>query len=502
MKTNRMLNTHSRIVSLLVFLFAFMFLFSGIAYSAYEFYHNSKLRLPTKLQELVKNKPRVSEQTLKLYRVHQGKYLFQVLPDQEVQLIPPEMMEYTPTKAQIDESLRVAPNVLKYQSYYKILKRVPVVPICFTTVDHRAKQTSIKDQKDRNTCVAHAAMAGLEVGYSSTTLNLSENYAYYKFLGSSTTKVCQDPGLKTIDAADLMTANKMSEESCWPYVGSLSGLGCPTPSGWPTAACAAVAKYQVTSHKKIWRLDTLTTDEGEWINNPKYLESILCAGHDIVAGFWVAGWPTGAKGIIDVTNGAGILGGHAMLIVGYVRTSDPSHGGGYFIIKNSWGTDKGQAGYVYLTYDYIRTYAKYGFYITDVLLPKKPDLTVAISGPATAKPGQNLGKSIKVQLTNKGTAPARNVVIDLVISSNNTVPVKLATYSLSYSDDVLLKGGRENVAAIAPGATINVTLNGTNQIPANTKPGKYYLGVVADPGNTIDELKEDNNTATMSIIIK
>lgn len=503
MKTSCILKGRSRIVSLLVFLFAFMFIFSGIAYSASDKFHDiSKLRLPTKLQELVKNKPRASEQTLKLYRVHQGRYLFQVLPGEEVQLIPPDKMEYTPTKAQIEESLKVAPNVLKYQSYYKIIKRVPPVPICFTTVDHRANQTPIKNQKTRNTCVAHAAMAGLEIGYGSTTLNLSENYAYYKFLGSSPANVCADPGLMTIDAADLMTANKMSEESCWPYVDSLSGLGCPSPSGWPTASCAAVAKYQVTSHKKILRNDSLTTDEGEYINNPKYLESVLCAGHDIVAGFWVAGWPYGATGIIDVTNGASIAGGHAMLIVGYVRTTDPSHGGGYFIIKNSWGTNKGQAGYVYLTYDYIRTYAKYGFYITGVLLPKKPDLTVNILGPATAKPGQNLGKSIKVKLTNKGTVTAKNVVIDLVISSNNTVPVKFAVYNPSYSDDVLLKGGRENVASIAPGATIVVTLNGTNQIPANTKPGKYYLGVVADPGKTIDELNEGNNTATTPITIQ
>ncbi|MCX5844373.1 MAG: hypothetical protein NT022_11645 [Deltaproteobacteria bacterium] len=503
MKTNRILNTRSRIISLLAFLFAFMFIFSGIAYSAGEKFHDiSKLRLPTKLQELVKNKPRVSEQTLKLYRMHQGRYLFQVLPGEEVQLISPELMEYTPTKAQIDQSLQVAPNVLKYQSYYKSMKRVTLVPICAATIDHSAKQTPIKDQGSRGTCVAHAAMAGLEVGYGSTALNLSENYAYYKFLGSNPAIVCADPGLKTIDAADLMTVNKMSEESCWPYVGTLSGLGCATPSGWPVGACAAVAKYQVTSHKKIWRLDTLTSDEGEYINNPKYLESILCAGHEIVAGFHVAGWPSGAKGIIDVTSGSPIQGGHAMLIVGYVRTTDPSHGGGYFIIKNSWGTNKGQAGYVYLTYDYIRTYAKYGFYITGVLLPKKPDLTVTISGPATAKPGQNLGKSIKVKLTNKGTVTAKNVVIDLVISSNNTVPVKFAVYNPSYSDDVLLKGGRENVASIAPGATIDVTLNGTNQIPANTKPGKYYLGVVADPGKTIDELNEGNNTATTPITIQ
>ena len=92
-------------------------------------------------------------------------------------------------------------------------------------------------------------------------------------------------------------------------------------------------------------------------------------------------------------------------------------------------------------------------------------------------------------------------MIDLVLSSNNVIPVTTAVYNASYSDDVLLKGGREFVASIAAGATINVKLNGTNQIPANTPPGNYYLGVVADGGKTIAELDESNNTGSTSIVI-
>ena len=59
------------------------------------------------------------------------------------------------------------------------------------------------------------------------------------------------------------------------------------------------------------------------------------------------------------------VGGHAMLIVGYdkSKTTYPEE---YFIVKNSWGTSCGQSGYIYLSYDYIRTYAKYGYYITGV----------------------------------------------------------------------------------------------------------------------------------------
>jgi C1A family cysteine protease len=497
MTTKRFLATIS---GLLIALFALTFIANDVAISQPVQIDVSKLKLPSQLLDRMKTKRQVSADVLRLYSVRNNKFLFRALPELEVELISPELMEYTPSSEQVRQSLQVHPEVLKYQSYYKLLRGIKIVPICFSTVDHRSKQTPIKNQGSRGTCVAHAAMAGLEVAYGSTTLDLNENYAYYKFLGSSTSQVCNDPGLRTIDAADLMTTYPMCLETYWPYVSSLSGLGCPTPSGWPTATCADNAVYQVTSHKKIWRNDTATVDAGEYINNPKYLESILCSGYDIVIGLYVAGWPSGGQGIIDVVNGASIAGGHAMVIVGYNRNGDANIGGGYFILKNSWGTGYGQSGYYYLSYDYIRTYSKYGFYITGVV--KKPDLTVSILGPATAKPGQELGTSIKVKVTNRGTVEAKNVVLDLVLSSNTTVPVKFATYSASYSDDVLLKGGRENIASIPAGATVSVVLNGSNQIPTNTPKGKHYLGAVVDPGKAINELKEDNNTDTAPITIQ
>jgi C1A family cysteine protease len=56
-------------------------------------------------------------------------------------------------------------------------------------------------------------------------------------------------------------------------------------------------------------------------------------------------------------------GGHAMLIVGYDRTSGPMP---YFIVKNSWGTDIEHGGYYHFSYDYLRTYAKYGYIVYNV----------------------------------------------------------------------------------------------------------------------------------------
>jgi C1A family cysteine protease len=58
-------------------------------------------------------------------------------------------------------------------------------------------------------------------------------------------------------------------------------------------------------------------------------------------------------------------GSHIVHIVGYITNSDleskmsvpPGSGGGYFIVKNSWGAWFGDAGYVYLPVDYVKANA-------------------------------------------------------------------------------------------------------------------------------------------------
>jgi hypothetical protein len=327
------------------------------------------LRGSPRVSKILETKPRMSQQVASLYRMVDGKPRFRAARDREFELIPLALMDVTPSAAELEQSRLVPQNVRVLAPYYTVAKLDPKIlaQLGCTGVDRRGQQTPIKDQGGRGTCVAHAGLAALEVAYKPLSLDLSENYGYYKFEGSSEAEVCLDNGLNTQTSGQLMTDHGMSPETCWPYVSSLSGIDCPVPieTPWPVSTCSTQAKYGVTSHHKINRKDDLAEDVGEWINNPKYLESVLCAGHDIVAGFFVVGWPAGVTGVIDAVQGESI-GGHAMVIVGFVRTADPAHGGGYFILKNSWGTGLGQSGYVYLSYDYMRVYSKYGYYITGV----------------------------------------------------------------------------------------------------------------------------------------
>jgi C1A family cysteine protease len=105
------------------------------------------------------------------------------------------------------------------------------------------------------------------------------------------------------------------------------------------------------------------------IRDTRTLERLLQEGHDIVFGTIVAWRNADAANIIDVRLGPSGqplfgAGGHAMVIAGFRRSGEGTDNRPFFIVKNSWGTSYGHDGYLYLTYDYIRTYAKYGYTTT------------------------------------------------------------------------------------------------------------------------------------------
>jgi len=81
----------------------------------------------------------------------------------------------------------------------------------------------------------------------------------------------------------------------------------------------------------------------------------------VAAGFL---WPTslqfkdtlGIKMMVVPASKAGVFDGHSVALVGY-KKSNLFPGGGYFIIRNSWGSNWGEEGYAYMPFEYVAKYA-------------------------------------------------------------------------------------------------------------------------------------------------
>lgn len=240
--------------------------------------------------------------------------------------------------------------------------------ICGDNVDRRPFQTPVKDQDDRGTCVCFASLGNLEALWKAANQNqdidLSEQYANWLYMHFAGLPWCED-GLRTTLAANYLSKYGVCAEVFCPYEDLATVKNHCAATDGPATGTKQVATFGIGNYTLIDRLGPLGLS-GPSIANTDYLEGFLCAGKDIVFGTHVAWGTPDANGVLDVIldqygNPLDSRGGHAMIIVGYDRR--PTTPIPYFILKNSWGTTYGNAGYLYLSYDYIRQYGKYGYVV-------------------------------------------------------------------------------------------------------------------------------------------
>lgn len=215
-------------------------------------------------------------------------------------------------------------------------------PLKHNMVDLSSYCTSVKNQGSIGSCTAFAVVGLMEYIHKRALNNgeediYSEKFTYYDTrvnqLGWPAT---EDSGAYLRNAMASVVQAGAAPESKFPYNSSFSEI--PSREVFDSAE-----KNQVISYANI-------PDGTDDISRQECLNSckqILQEGHPIVGGFvcYDSLW-SAENGVIPGPGGT-IIGGHAILIIGYDDANNR------FKFKNSWSTQWGENGYGYLPYEYL-----------------------------------------------------------------------------------------------------------------------------------------------------
>lgn len=198
------------------------------------------------------------------------------------------------------------------------------------SIDWNAKGalTPIKNQGQCGSCWAFSATEQLESDY---------------FLKYGTLKELAPQQIVSCDTA-MNGCGGGNPISGWQYVNSYGGQDAskdyPYTSGLTqqTGTCSAL-KSDVTESVSStigYEISSSPADE------PNMLKQIELSPMSIVADAEL--WQTYVSGVITASSGCGTTPDHAIQLTGYNAP------GNYWIVRNSWGTDWGENGYVYVAY--------------------------------------------------------------------------------------------------------------------------------------------------------
>ena len=219
------------------------------------------------------------------------------------------------------------------------------------TVDLRAWFSPVEDQGNLGSCTANAGMGVLEY---------FERRAFGKYIDGSRLflyKVTRDLLGWTGDTGAFLRTT----------MGALALFGAPPEKFWPYVIgrfddepSAFLYSFGADFRAvKYYRLDPPGTTPTVLLSR---IKTNLAAGIPSMFGFTVYASisQAAASGKIPYpTLGEAIRGGHAMVVAGYddgiVIKNMPSgpQTTGAFLVRNSWGTAWGDAGYGWLPYDYV-----------------------------------------------------------------------------------------------------------------------------------------------------
>lgn len=211
------------------------------------------------------------------------------------------------------------------------------------SVDLRDKMPPVYDQGQLGSCTANAIGGNIEYIQGiqgETEFTPSRLFIYYneRVIEGS---VNYDAGAEIRDGIKTVANQGAAPETDWPYVISKFAQKPPANAYSDALRLKALTYYSIT---------------GSGSSRATKIKTALAQGLPVVFGFSVyesfEGNQTAQTGIVTYpTRNEQLLGGHAVILVGYKKIGRSS----YFIARNSWGPDWGDQGYFYMPYKYIES---------------------------------------------------------------------------------------------------------------------------------------------------
>lgn len=230
--------------------------------------------------------------------------------------------------------------------------------------------TPIKDQQSCGSCVAFGTVATLEslVRIETSQPDLDIDLSEMNLFNCGGGKC--GFGWYNSSACSYLKKNGIPDEACWPYQPVDKSCARNTCLDWRTRA------VKITTYGSISGIEACKTYVA--------IAPILVAFDVYTDFFYYSG------GIYEHTYG-GLEGGHAVSIVGYDTTGPVP----YWIVKNSWGSSWGEAGFFRIKMGECNIETRSSYWISGAILPQIPDVSISlISNSAYIPRGGTLGYTV------------------------------------------------------------------------------------------------------------